>query len=139
MTSYVDASVLIRFLLEHPQHLHLPSIQGEFICSELTVLECKRVLIRYRLDGEFTDDSYASAVDYLEDILKRIKILKMNSNVFKKALVNWGIVLGSLDSLHLASALLYQEETGIDVQILTHDKVLGKTAKLMNLKVLGID
>lgn len=45
--------------------------------------------------------------------------------------------LGTLDAIHLASALLWQEASGIDLAMTTHDKALGVAALAHGLKVLG--
>jgi hypothetical protein len=46
--------------------------------------------------------------------------------------------LGTLDAIHLASALLWKDATGIDPVMATHDGALGLAAQAHGLKVLGI-
>jgi hypothetical protein len=46
--------------------------------------------------------------------------------------------LGTLDAIHLASALLWKDTTGIDLVMATHDRALGLAAQAHGLKVLGI-
>jgi hypothetical protein len=46
--------------------------------------------------------------------------------------------LGSLDSIHLASALLWKEMTGADLVMATHDTALGLGAHAHGLTVAGV-
>ena len=45
---------------------------------------------------------------------------------------------GTLDAIHLASAILWKEGLGIDLTMTTHDMVLGLAAKAHGFRVLGI-
>jgi hypothetical protein len=47
-------------------------------------------------------------------------------------------VLGSLDAVHLASALLIRPDIP-DLAFATHDVELGTAARAMDFEVLGID
>ena len=46
--------------------------------------------------------------------------------------------LGTLDAIHLASALLWKDALGADPVMATHDKALALAAYAHGLKVLGI-
>jgi hypothetical protein len=46
--------------------------------------------------------------------------------------------LGTLDAIHLASVLLWQDALGSDATMATHDKALGLAAQAHGLRVLGI-
>jgi hypothetical protein len=46
--------------------------------------------------------------------------------------------LGTLDAIHLASSLLWQDATGIDLTMATHDRALGVSAQAHGLNVIGI-
>lgn len=74
-----------------------------------------------------------------QDILSRINLLKMNSEIMELASQNWGVVLGSLDSIHLASALQIQKEKKSPIKLLTHDKALFAAARISELEVLGVN
>lgn len=45
--------------------------------------------------------------------------------------------MGTLDVLHLATALLWRDFTGIDLAMATHDIALPSAAKAMGLVVVG--
>ena len=60
------------------------------------------------------------------------------SEILESASQNWGVNLGSLDSIHLASALYIKKEKKPAVQIFTHDKAHYTAARLANLEVIGV-
>ena len=45
--------------------------------------------------------------------------------------------LGTLDAIHLASALLWKEAFGVDPTLVTHDIALGLAAQAHGFKILG--
>jgi len=46
--------------------------------------------------------------------------------------------LGTLDAIHLASSLLWQDATDDALTMATHDRALGVAAQAHGLKVIGI-
>ena len=46
--------------------------------------------------------------------------------------------LGTLDAIHLATALLWKEMTAADITVATHDEALGMGAKAHGLAVVGL-
>ncbi|MCU0823369.1 MAG: PIN domain-containing protein [Leptospira sp.] len=139
MILYIDSSVFLRFLLRHPNSLNIVKEEHEFASSELLKLECQRALIRYRLNQEIYDMGFLELTEACLDLLSRINLLKINSEVMELASRNWGVVLGSLDSIHLASALHIQKEKKTRLKFLTHDKALYTAARISNFEVVGVD
>lgn len=45
--------------------------------------------------------------------------------------------LGTLDAIHLATALLWKEQAGKDLSMATHDVALAVAAKASGLRVIG--
>ena len=46
--------------------------------------------------------------------------------------------LGTLDAIHLATAVLWKDMTGVDITMATHDEALGLGANAHGLAVIGI-
>jgi hypothetical protein len=46
-------------------------------------------------------------------------------------------VLGTLDAIHLATALLWRENTGSDLVMATHDGSLALAARAAGFRVIG--
>ncbi len=135
---YIDSSALLRFLLQHSNFINLVEYNDDFVSSELLKLECQRALIRYRLNQEVGDEGLLQLSEQLNDLLSRISLLKINSEILESASQNWGVNLGSLDSIHLASALYIKKEKKLAIQIFTHDKAFYTAARLANLEVIGV-
>jgi len=135
---YIDASVLLRFLLQQQSTIDIIDLRGNFFSSELLLLECRRTLVRYRLIQEIDDTGYLALSEDLTELCKRINLLKVDSEVLSRAAQNWGIVLGSLDSIHLATAIRYRETRRDEWTFLTHDNALAGGARLNDFRVIGV-
>ncbi|MBS0618479.1 MAG: type II toxin-antitoxin system VapC family toxin [Spirochaetes bacterium] len=135
---YIDASVLLRFLLQQQSAINIVELRGDFFSSELLPLECRRTLVRYRLIQEIDDEKYLALSEDLTQLCKRITVLKVDSEILNRAAQNWGIVLGSLDSIHLATAIRYRETHRDEWTFLTHDNALAGGARLNEFRVMGV-
>ncbi len=138
MSLYIDSSVLLRYLLQSKGFVDLSQFKEDCVSSDLLKLECQRALIRYRLNQEVNDEGLLDLSEQFREILSRISLLKINDEVLRLAEQNWGVILGTLDSIHLASALYIQMDKKEPTVLLTHDKALFAAARLSNLEVLGI-
>ena len=88
--------------------------------SDPLVIECQRVLQRERMAGHLDDRQYSETVLLLEAILERLTLIEIGPAVKRRAAGPFPTVIGTLDAIHLSSALLWQEtEPGTDLRILT--------------------
>jgi hypothetical protein len=46
--------------------------------------------------------------------------------------------VGTLDAIHLATALLWKEMSHVDLTVATHDNALGLAARAHGLPVVGV-
>ncbi len=60
-----------------------------------------------------------------------------DSLVFNRAAQPTPTELGTLDAIHLASALLWKDEMRLDLFMATHDIALGLAAKAHGIKLIG--
>ena len=135
MNAYVDSSVVLRFILGQPGQLtEWPEITA-LVSSELLRIECLRTIdnarIRYRLDDELVAERRAA----LLHILDRVTFLGLDPEVFVRAAEPFPTQVGSLDALHLASALLAPPELG-ELVLATHDHELATAAAAVGFEVL---
>ncbi len=138
MRIYVDSSVVLRHILNGDPALGAAiASSSEMVgSSDLLVIECKRVLQRERMAGHLDDHQYAETVLVLEAILERLALIEMGPAVKRRAAGPFPTVIGTLDAIHLASALLWQEmEPGTDLRILTQDRQLALCARALGLRV----
>lgn len=137
MTGYIDSSVLLRYLLEEAEQLPEFSKLKYFISSEIIRLECLRVLDRIRYLNGMDDDQLSLRREWTLKLLKRFELVQVSSRILDQASQTFPTPCGSLDAIHLSSALLWQRSEGRELIFLTHDRQLGRTARSMGLQVIG--
>ncbi|HDQ13806.1 MAG TPA: PIN domain-containing protein [Sediminispirochaeta sp.] len=109
MVAYVDTSVLLRHILLGDSSIkHLLACE-RIISSELLEIESRRVIHRYRIDGEIDDEGFVKANTRLNEILSGISLLALSSAVKKRAMGAFPVHVKTLDALHIASALVYTD------------------------------
>jgi predicted nucleic acid-binding protein len=136
MRTYVDSSVVLRHILSGDQALNVLSISDEVGSSDLLIIECQRVLQRERMAAHLDDQQYSLSVGLLNTILERLYLIDMGPAVKRRAAGPFPTVIGTLDAIHLASAILWGEvESGSEIRILTHDKQLALCAHSLGIRV----
>ncbi len=138
MTPYLDASAILRVVLG--QQNALPDWPGtrRGVTSALAQVECMRTLDRLRLRGRLGDEAIAvrrEAVFRIFDSLERVEV---TGDVLARAAQSYTTVLGTLDAIHLATAILWRERTGADLVMATHDVALANAARATGLSVVGV-
>ena len=94
-------------------------------------VECLRTLDRLRV-AEGLDDT---AIALRREAVFRVEITRV---VLERASQPMPTTLGTLDAIHLATALLYREHAGApDLVLATHDTQLGIAARASGLPVIG--
>jgi hypothetical protein len=127
--------VVLRHILTGDDTLN--SVRAEAAgSSDLLVIECQRVLQRERMSGHLDDQQFAEAADLLEGIVDRLAIIELGPLVKRRAAGPFPTVIGTLDAIHLASAMLWQDaEPGSVVQVLTADRRLALCARAVGVAV----
>ncbi|MBI4405602.1 MAG: hypothetical protein HY537_15680 [Deltaproteobacteria bacterium] len=137
MIGYLDSSVLMRIVLNQKGRLHEFSKLKRPISSKVLKTECLRTLDRARLARLLTEKEHYTAVGELYDSMDCIEWIQVSDKVLDKAGSNFAVSLGTLDAIHLCSAILWREQTSTDCVFLTHDNTLKKAAILAGFTVLG--
>lgn len=135
---YVDSSVILRVLLR--ENLN-PIATGQFdrlYTSEITQLECKRVLDRVRIQERIPDEELASRYLELKDRLSSVHTIKISSALLKRAGETFPVVVRTLDSIHLASFILIQSQISDgNWTFLTHDHQLKTAVQSLGFVAVG--
>lgn len=140
MNVYLDSSVLLRWLLNSSKAYS--GFQNWRICytSELIYIEVNRVLNRLRLEKEIDDLEYAILHKTFLEFYDSIYIIEINQAIKKKSAEPFPTIIGTLDAIHLASALLLKEENKkLEIIFLTHDNQLSIAATAVGFEVIGIN
>lgn len=137
MNAYIDSSVLLRVVLGEPESLASWARIDQALSSELIRLECLRTIDRARIQLRLGDDAVSrQRADVLEAI-DSLSLIPLSTLVLERAAEPFPTLVGSLDAIHLASALLVGEPYG-ELLFATHDQQLAIAARAMGLSVAGV-
>ena len=138
MIAYVDASVLLRLALGQPNALaEWPKIQRG-VSSALVTTESLRTLDRLRLRAQLPDAEVATRRAAVLSLIASLEVVELDGAVLDRASQPMPTELGTLDAIHLATALLWKEMSGLELTMATHDEALGLGAKAHGLPVVGM-
>ena len=138
MTVYVDTSVVLRVLLHEPNPVKLWGKWDRACSSSLWRVEALRIVDRLRLSGNLTDSDVADLVGDIRVVDETLSIRGLDSAIMQRACESFPTVLGTLDALHLATALAVNELQALD-SFLTHDVQLGTAARSVGFAVTGLE
>jgi len=138
MIAYLDSSVLLRVLLNQPGKLRQFKTIEKAVASVLLKTECLRVLDRLRLTRVLSEENYLTVVSELYEACASIETIKITATLLNRAGASMPVVLGTLDAIHLMSALIWTEKTEETLSFLTHDSQLGKAASALGFQVFGV-
>jgi hypothetical protein len=91
-------------------------------------VEAHRVLDRLRLQRAFGDAELAELHRLLQAALTALEFVPLSRAVVNRAADPFPTVLGTLDAIHLASALLWMEKMEEAITFSTHDTQLAIAA-----------
>ena len=137
MRVYVDASVLLRIVLGEPDRLDVWPRIDDAVSSELVRVESLRTIDRARIVLGLPDDEVARRRSAILEAIDAFSIVPVNSAILERAAEPFPTLIGSLDAIHLASAVLVRAE-GDDLSFATHDLELGRAARSVGFEVHGV-
>lgn len=137
MIAYVDASVLLRVALRQPDALPEWRRIEQGVASALIMTESLRTLDRLRLRARLADAEVASRRATILRLIASLELVEVEAVVLERAAQPMPTELGTLDAIHLATALLWKEMSRVDLVMATHDSALGLAAQAHGLPVVG--
>jgi PIN domain len=133
---YVDSSVVLRVVLAEPDPLRIwPKIDTP-VASEIIRLECLRTIDRARILLDLDDDDVADRRASVLETIDAFSLVHVERRILERAAEPFPTVLGSLDAIHLASALAIRASFD-DLAIATHDRELATAARSVGFTVHG--
>ena len=138
MIAYVDASVLLRLALRQADALREWRQIERGISSALVTTECLRTLDRLRLRVHLSDREVASRRAAILRLIASLELVEVDALVLDRAAQPMPTELGTLDAIHLATALLWKEMAGLNPVMATHDDALALGARAHGLAVVGV-
>jgi len=138
MTAYLDSSVLLRIVLRQAGPLKEWRRVRRGVASSLVEVECLRTLDRLRLRLGIADRALALRREAMFRLLETFEIVEPTRTVLARAAQPLPTELGTLDAIHLATAMAWREQHDADLVMATHDTALGTAARSCGLRVVGI-
>jgi predicted nucleic acid-binding protein len=133
--TYVDASVLLRVVLGEANAL-AEWKEIESVSSVLVRVESLRVVDRAALSFRLDDDAATTARSDVIAALRTFQMAPLSDAVLERAADPFPSTLGTLDAIHLATALLVRADHP-DLRLATHDAELALAARAMGFEVIG--
>jgi predicted nucleic acid-binding protein len=134
---YVDSSALLRLVLREEGALEeLRSSEG-LVSSELLAVESLRTVDRLRIQVTLTVEEAAAVSRAVSTWLEAVDLVLLQPPSLARASEPFAVALGTLDALHLATALVWRERMGTSVVMAAHDGALALAARTFGIEVLG--
>lgn len=97
-----------------------------------------RAVDRLRLTHEISDTEVADLVRDIRITHETFAIHPVTNQIFQRTGETFPTVVGTLDAIHLATALSIREIETVDL-LLTHDSQLATAARSLGFEVMGTD
>ncbi len=137
MIAYLDASVLLRVVFRQKDALSEWRSVSAGVSSALVEAECLRTLDRFRVRETPAGRELQRLQGALRDVLDSLTLVDLDRVVLRRAAQPLPVLLGTLDAIHLATALLYRESTDAPLTFATHDESLARAARAFAFPVVG--
>jgi len=135
---YLDSSVLLRFVMDQQDKLSEWSQILAGVTSELTEVECLRTLDRLRMQGSVSDAALSASREAIFRFVRSIEVVEISRLVLQRACWPLPTTLGTLDAIHLNTAMLWQESAKTELVMATHDRAMARAARATGLAVVGV-
>lgn len=108
------------------------------ISSTLIRTGCLRSLDRFRLRARVPDAEVAAIRADILSLISTFEIVEVDNSVLNRAAQPMPTELATLDAIHLVTALIWQESTGSELVMATHDVALALGAKAHGMDFVGV-
>lgn len=138
MSIYAESSAILAWLLDEAfgaDVRRLLTIADSIVSSDLTLIECDRVLMRAAAVGELTEAEAADRRAHLMTAASHWHILRIGPEIVERARQPFpGEPIRTLDAIHLASALVARG-TLPGLELLSLDERIRRAARPLGLGV----
>jgi predicted nucleic acid-binding protein len=135
--AYLDTSALLRLVLGEPGALDVLRSCETLVSSELLAVESLRTIDRLRLRGALSAEEAASRRGTTTEWLEAVDLVLLQRPILARASEPLPIPLGTLDAVHLATALVWQDRMHQAIVMATHDRDLALAGRSFGIEVLG--
>jgi predicted nucleic acid-binding protein len=135
--AYLDSSVILRLVLKEPKPLREWAEVDQAVTSALAEVEVFRTLDRLRFLVPTIDPRAVTARrEAAFRILEGLETIEITRGVLARAAQPLPTPLGTLDAIHLVSAMGWREQFE-SLAFATHDLALAAAARASGFEVIG--
>ncbi len=138
MTACLDSSVVLRFVLGQSRRLKEWMRVRRGVASALVEVECLRVIDRLRLAQRLRDQDLMVHRAAVFRLMDEVEVVEPGRALLGRAAPPFPTPVGTLDAVHLATALMWRERSDADIVMATHDAALGMAARSRGHHLIGI-
>jgi len=138
LNAYLDTSVLLRHLLRQSNALAGWTRIRVGVTSRLAETEGARTLDRMRVEGLASEKQTARAREAFLRMIESVEVVELSRVVLRRAAAPLPVTLGTLDAVHLTSALMWQEREQKSLTFATHDASLALAASSLGFRIIGV-
>lgn len=135
--AYVDASVLLAVLFREPNALTDLGDYNRLYSSKIIEAEALRTCHRMRQIEKYSDEQFSKLLADLQILFHDLDMVSVIDSIVEEAGSAFPTIIGTLDAIHLATALGLKKRNKIDPVLLTHDRQLQVAAQAVGLAVHG--
>jgi predicted nucleic acid-binding protein len=136
--AYLDASVVLRLVLGEPGRLAEWKRVESAVASALTEVECLRTLDRLGRLGSLSESEVADRCMAVYRLLESVDVVDVGLPILRRASEPFPTPLGTLDAIHLSTAIGWRDARRVDLTMATHDRALATAARSVGLAVVGV-
>lgn len=138
MNLYAESSAVLAWLLGEEAGTgvrQLLTAADVVVASDLTIIECERVLIRAAVLGDLTEAEAADRRAHLAAAASHWHVLRIGSEIVDRARQPFpGEPIRTLDAMHLAAALTARSAVP-GLELLSLDDRMRRAGRLLGLRV----
>jgi predicted nucleic acid-binding protein len=135
--AYLDTSAMLRLVLREPGALDELRSCEALVSSELLAVESLRTIDRLRLQSLLSSEEAAARRAVVNEWLEAVDLVVLQRPILARASEPFPTALGTLDALHLATALVWRDRMRKTLVMATHDGGLALAARSFGIDVLG--
>ena len=135
MIAYADSSAILRTILSQPGAFGSWTKCTLVATSALAWIECSRAIERLRLVSSIDDKQRAKISSKAREFFDQLTVFDVNDSILEGAAGSFPTVVGTLDAIHLYTAILWKSSSNLDVVMVSHDEQLNTAALASGLRI----
>lgn len=138
---YIDTSAYLKIFLKEKGSDQVRKLvkENSLLASAILTSECFSAFSRRRQGKEIDDKTFDRLVNRVKKGLPYIEIVRLTDEVLMRTEeILLHSTVRTFDAVHIASALLFQESTGIDLTFVTSDKRQAEFTHKKGLKTVFV-